>query len=123
MRAFVPCLAVFAVTTSLAYAEAPTADQMLAPAKVKAAAEHKAIFVHFGASWCGWCRRLEPLPHGLCECAAENLAIFSICRKCLQDCELQTLSCEVFLDLFSQYSLIMRPIPTPQGERTDPCGI
>ena len=24
-----------------------------------AAAENKAIFVHFGASWCGWCRKLD----------------------------------------------------------------
>jgi thiol-disulfide isomerase/thioredoxin len=34
---------------------------VLAPAKAKAAAEHKAIFVHFGASWCGWCRHLDAL--------------------------------------------------------------
>ncbi len=59
MRAIVPVLAVSAVMTSSIYAEAPTADQVLAPAKAKAAAEHKAIFVHFGASWCGWYKRLD----------------------------------------------------------------
>jgi hypothetical protein len=53
-----PVLAVF-VVTSLAYAEAPTGYQVLAPAKAKAAAEHKAIFLHFGASWCGWYKRLD----------------------------------------------------------------
>jgi hypothetical protein len=37
----------------------PSADQVLAQAKAKATAEHKAIFVHFGASWCGWCRKLD----------------------------------------------------------------
>ena len=44
-----------------AYADAPTADQVLAPAKVKAADGHKAIFLHFGASWCIWCKRLDAL--------------------------------------------------------------
>src|SRR5664280_1190964 len=61
MRAIIPVLAAFSVISSIAYAEAPTADQVLAPAKAKAAAEHKAIFVHFGASWCVWCRRLDAL--------------------------------------------------------------
>ena len=59
MRAIAPVLSVFSIITLLAHAEAPTADQVLAPAKAKAAAEHKAIYVHFGASWCGWCRRLD----------------------------------------------------------------
>ncbi len=47
----------FLAQLSLAVAEATaaTADQVLAPVEAKAAAEHKAIFLHFGASWCGWC--------------------------------------------------------------------
>jgi len=59
MKCFMHLLAAFWLTTSLANAETPTAEQVLAPAKVKAAAEHKAIFVHFGASWCGLCKRLD----------------------------------------------------------------
>lgn len=38
---------------------APSADELLAAAKAKALAEHKAIFIHFGASWCIWCKRLD----------------------------------------------------------------
>src|ERR1035437_4434920 len=59
MKYFVPILGAICLVASIAFAEAPTADQVLAPAKAKAAAEHKAIFLHFGASWCGWCKLLD----------------------------------------------------------------
>jgi thiol-disulfide isomerase/thioredoxin len=41
------------------FAKTPSAEEVLAPAKAKAFAENKTIFVHFGASWCGWCRKLD----------------------------------------------------------------
>ena len=47
------------VLTPLVTLATPPADEVLAPAKAKAKAENKTIFVHFGASWCGWCKKLD----------------------------------------------------------------
>lgn len=41
----------FSVISSTAFAEMASAQQMPVTAKNNAAAEDKAIFVHFGASW------------------------------------------------------------------------
>jgi len=59
MRTLAVALAVLALGTASTQAQPPGADQVLAPVKAKAASEQKAIFVHFGASWCSWCRRLD----------------------------------------------------------------
>jgi len=50
MKSITPLVVALCVMASLARAEVPTADQVLSQAKAKAAADHKAIFVHFGAS-------------------------------------------------------------------------
>jgi hypothetical protein len=52
-------LLIFCGSSLLLLAETPTADQMLAAAESRASAEQKTIFVHFGASWCHWCNRLD----------------------------------------------------------------
>jgi thiol-disulfide isomerase/thioredoxin len=52
-------LAALALMPLAIIAKTPSADEVLAAAKTKAAAETKTIFLHFGASWCGWCRKLD----------------------------------------------------------------
>jgi thiol:disulfide interchange protein len=37
----------------------PAAGELLSAAVKTAKAENKTILVHFGASWCGWCKRLD----------------------------------------------------------------
>jgi thioredoxin-related protein len=39
--------------------DTPSVDEVLSHAEAQAAAEHKDIFLIFGASWCGWCKRLD----------------------------------------------------------------
>lgn len=55
------CLAFMAVQFAALAADAPTpsADSVMAQAKSQASAEHKAIFVHYGASWRPWRRKLD----------------------------------------------------------------
>ena len=59
MKAITYLLAAFSLFVFSISAEPPSAGQILSQAETRAATEHKAIFVHFGASWCPWCRRLD----------------------------------------------------------------
>jgi len=60
MRKIPHCILFLLVTTTIGLAEKlPKADHVLAEAKAKAATEHKAIFLIFGASWCADCHTLD----------------------------------------------------------------
>jgi hypothetical protein len=59
MKCIVPILGAFCLVASSVSAATPSAEQVISQAKAKATTEQKAIFVHFGASWCIWCKRLD----------------------------------------------------------------
>jgi thiol-disulfide isomerase/thioredoxin len=61
MKTIVFVLPALLFTTFVASAESPSADEMMAKAEAAASTERKAVFVHFDASWCAYCKRLDAL--------------------------------------------------------------
>jgi thioredoxin-related protein len=60
MRKTLLCALLLFATSLFALAEKqPKADRVISDAKAKATAEHKAIFLIFGASWCPECHTLD----------------------------------------------------------------
>jgi thiol-disulfide isomerase/thioredoxin len=61
MRRALPFLAMSFLICGFAHAapQRPSADQLLAAAKSEAVAQHKPVFLVFGASWCPPCRQMD----------------------------------------------------------------
>lgn len=58
---FIVTAGVSAQVPDAARAQAPSAQQVLDVALDSAKAESKNVLVHFGASWCTWCRHLDAM--------------------------------------------------------------
>lgn len=58
MRPSAAALALFVAGAAFG-GEPPDALELVGEARTVAGRENKAILLHFGASWCVWCRRLE----------------------------------------------------------------
>jgi thiol:disulfide interchange protein len=57
---FIAPLATSPIAAQATVVDAPAPAQALVDAAVRrAATEHKAVLVKFGASWCGWCHRFD----------------------------------------------------------------
>jgi len=54
-------LAVALIIPTLAQTKPPSAQEVLAGAIETAKAEQKNILIHFGASWCTWCKHLDAM--------------------------------------------------------------
>ncbi len=54
-------LAAVLATAVTAQTKPPTAEQVLTGATQTAKAEQKNVLIHFGASWCSWCRHLDAM--------------------------------------------------------------
>lgn len=59
MKRFLASWFLLAMSAWVVLAAPPSAEESLRAAKAKAVSEHKSIFVHFGASWCVWCKHLD----------------------------------------------------------------
>ena len=61
-------LGIFLLCASISVAAAakptPTADSLLQAAVQTAKTQNKVVLVHFGASWCSWCKRLDEMLQG-----------------------------------------------------------
>src|SRR5262245_57677792 len=59
--------AVAALTLGLAQTptqtSTPSAQTLIEPALQAAKAQNKTVFIHFGASWCKWCKQLDEMLH------------------------------------------------------------
>jgi len=58
----------------------PSAQELLSAATKTAKAENKSIMVHFSASWCGWCKRLDAFLNapGVGKLMADNYVILEL---------------------------------------------
>jgi thiol-disulfide isomerase/thioredoxin len=61
MKTIVLTLPTLLFSTFVANAQSPSADEIMTKAEATASTEHKALFVHFDASWCAYCKRLDAL--------------------------------------------------------------